>query len=108
MVMALLIGMKESLVPIDKAGRVVLPKHVREELAINPGDLLEVSVQGNDVTLRPKKEVTGLIKKKKALIFSSAAEQFLEPEAVEAILKEFREAGHTQIANRLPSGRRNR
>ena len=55
MVMVFLNGMKEVLVPIDKAGRVVLPKNLRQELAINPGDLLRISVHGNEMTLRPNR-----------------------------------------------------
>ncbi len=55
-------GMKE-LVPIDQAGRIVLPKAFRQELAIKAGDLLEVSVHGSSVTLVPKKEAAALVRK---------------------------------------------
>jgi DNA-binding transcriptional regulator/RsmH inhibitor MraZ len=34
MVMVFSKSMKDTLVPIDQAGRLVLPKHVRQELAI--------------------------------------------------------------------------
>lgn len=43
--------MKDQLVPIDKAGRIVLPKTIRDELALNPGDLLTITVQGVSMTL---------------------------------------------------------
>lgn len=55
MVMAFLNGMKHDMIPIDQAGRIVLPKNIREELAISPGDLLQISVQGMAVTLTPHK-----------------------------------------------------
>ena len=77
--------MKDALVPIDKAGRVVLPKDVRDELAINPGDLLRITVRGNEVTLSPKKEVCGFIKRGKALVFSSGGVDLLDGETVENV-----------------------
>jgi AbrB family looped-hinge helix DNA binding protein len=93
--------MSKLLVPIDKAGRVVLPKQVREELAINPGDLLQISIQGNEVMLSPKKNNPGFLRRKKALIFSSGAGDLLKKETVDAILEEIREAPTAQNAFRL-------
>jgi len=80
--------MSDLLVPIDKAGRVVLPKSVRDELAINPGDLLKVSLHGNEVTLRLKKESPGFVRRGRALVFASGADDLLRRETVETILAE--------------------
>ena len=38
---------------MDKAGRVVIPKPVREELQLEPGDALELESGGAQITLRP-------------------------------------------------------
>lgn len=38
---------------IDKAGRVRIPKAVREELHLQPGDSLEMERAGEQITLRP-------------------------------------------------------
>jgi AbrB family looped-hinge helix DNA binding protein len=38
---------------IDSAGRIVLPKPLRTELDIGPGDLLELESVGEHITLRP-------------------------------------------------------
>jgi AbrB family looped-hinge helix DNA binding protein len=38
---------------IDKAGRVVIPKSLREELHLEPGDALEMESAGEQITLRP-------------------------------------------------------
>jgi AbrB family looped-hinge helix DNA binding protein len=38
---------------IDKAGRVVIPKALREELRLEPGDSLEMETSGESITLRP-------------------------------------------------------
>jgi AbrB family looped-hinge helix DNA binding protein len=38
---------------IDKAGRVVIPKPLREELHLEAGDTLEMESAGEQITLRP-------------------------------------------------------
>jgi len=38
---------------IYKAGRVVIPKPLRDELHLNPGDTLELELQGEIMTMRP-------------------------------------------------------
>ncbi len=44
-----------SKVTLDQAGRVVIPKTLRDELRLSPGDTLDVSVKGDEVTLRPRR-----------------------------------------------------
>jgi len=51
-------------VTLDQAGRVVLPKAVRDELRLSPGDTLDLTVQGEDVTLRPRRAATALQKER--------------------------------------------
>lgn len=41
-------------VTIDKAGRIVVPKPIREALHLKPGDSLEIESDTDDFTLRPK------------------------------------------------------
>ena len=38
---------------LDKAGRVVIPKSLREKLCLGPGDQLELDIVGEQITLRP-------------------------------------------------------
>jgi AbrB family looped-hinge helix DNA binding protein len=45
--------MASMMVSIDRAGRVVIPKGVRERLALNPAVPLELIVEGDAVVLRP-------------------------------------------------------
>ena len=40
-------------VTLDKAGRVVLPKPLRDELELAAGDTLELESRGEQITLRP-------------------------------------------------------
>lgn len=104
--MVLFDGMKDVLVPIDKAGRVVLPKDVRDELAINPGDLLKISIHGNEVTLHPNRQAAGFVKRGRALVFSTEGTDLLENNAVEAVRTSEREGSGALISKGLPSQRR--
>ncbi|MDP9121484.1 MAG: AbrB/MazE/SpoVT family DNA-binding domain-containing protein [Acidobacteriota bacterium] len=45
--------MSTTRLTIDKAGRIVIPKPVREELRLEPGDSLELESAGEQITLRP-------------------------------------------------------
>src|SRR5215469_2610124 len=91
MAMVILNGMKSMMVPIDHAGRIVLPKGVRQELAIKPGDTLLVGISGSSVTLTPKKESSGFVRKGKALVFTSSGDELLTNENAGRILEESRE-----------------
>jgi AbrB family looped-hinge helix DNA binding protein len=91
MVMVSLYGMKDLMVPIDQAGRLVLPKNVRNELAIKPGDTLKVSIHGASVTLTPNRESTGFVRKGKALVFSSGGGEVLSQETADRALDKGRE-----------------
>ncbi len=100
--------MKELTVPIDGAGRIVLPKGVREELAIKPGDTLKVAVQGSSVTLTPSRETTGLVRKGKALVFSTIGDESLTVEAVNGVLGEAPEERHQRTAAGLRGAKHER
>ncbi len=91
MVTVLFNGMKEATVPIDRAGRIVLPKDVRQELAIKPGDTFKISIRGSSVTLTPNTKSTGFVRKGRALVFSTAGEETFGDEAVRRILQNIRE-----------------
>lgn len=82
--------MKDILVPIDQAGRIVLPKNVRQELAIQPGDMLKISVQGTQVTLALSGAKAGFQRKGKALVFTTAGEETFGHEVVGTLLNELR------------------
>jgi AbrB family looped-hinge helix DNA binding protein len=48
---------------VDKAGRVVLPKPVREELHLSAGDSLELESSGDLIVLRPVRGQANMSKK---------------------------------------------
>jgi AbrB family looped-hinge helix DNA binding protein len=59
----------KSTVTIDRAGRVVLPKALRDEMRLSPGDTLDLTVKGDDVTLRPRRGATPLQKERGVWVF---------------------------------------
>jgi AbrB family looped-hinge helix DNA binding protein len=48
---------------MDKAGRIVLPKPVRDELQLSPGDALELELSEDHIVLRPARVKPRLYKK---------------------------------------------
>jgi AbrB family looped-hinge helix DNA binding protein len=60
-----------SKVTLDRAGRVVLPQNLRDELHLSPGDTLDVTVHGDEVKLRPRRSSSPLQKKQGVWVFST-------------------------------------
>jgi len=56
-------------VTLDRAGRVVLPKAIRDEMNLSPGDILDIAVRGEEVTLRPRRGATPLQKERGVWVF---------------------------------------
>jgi AbrB family looped-hinge helix DNA binding protein len=54
---------------IDKAGRIVLPKALRDELHLEAGDALEVEKAGEEITLRPVRGTGPLTKEQGVWVF---------------------------------------
>ena len=63
------IGSMKATVIIDKAGRVVLPKTLRDELHLASGDTLDLTVEGERVTLCPRRIVPPLQKERGVWVF---------------------------------------
>ncbi len=54
---------------MDGAGRVVLPKPLRQKLALSAGDTLELESTGEEITLRPARTNSRLSKEKGVWVF---------------------------------------
>jgi len=51
---------------LDKAGRVMIPKPLRVELHLGPGDTLQLESEGEEITLRPMRP-KALLKKERGV-----------------------------------------
>ena len=50
-------------VEIDKSGRFVVPKHLRDSMRLVPGTRLLLHVEGETLVIRPEAAASGLYKK---------------------------------------------
>ncbi len=61
---------------VDKAGRVVIPKPLREQFHLLPGDKLKLSIEGDGFKITPADTSGKLVKKGSVLVFTG---EFSEP-----------------------------
>jgi AbrB family looped-hinge helix DNA binding protein len=76
-------------VTLDKAGRVVLPKPLRDELRLEPGDRLSLESEGDKLTLRPVRSATPLRKEHGVWVFRRGFR--LSAAVTDQVLREQRE-----------------
>ncbi len=74
---------------IDKAGRIVIPKPLREELHLEPGDDLELESAGEEITLRPVRGTGPLTQEHGVWVFRSG--QPMAALTTQEMLREIRE-----------------
>ncbi len=58
---------------LDRFGRVLIPKRVRDHLRLSPGTVLEISERGDAVVLRPLREEGTLVEEDGLLVFRGRA-----------------------------------
>ena len=74
---------------IDKAGRIVIPKPLRRELQLEPGDTLELESGGEQITLRPARG-TGPIRNEHGIWVLHTGD-LLPASATDDLLRQIRE-----------------
>jgi AbrB family looped-hinge helix DNA binding protein len=95
------IGIMDTIVTIDKAGRVVIPKGIRDELRLEAGDTLALESAGERVILRPLHNGTALQKERGVWVFRGGKPLSLDQ--ANQIVRETRES-----RDRRNSGERDR
>ena len=63
-------GMNHT-IQMDRSGRLVLPKALRERFRLESGDKISVEVKGDTIELRPRKQAHSLKRVNGVLVFSS-------------------------------------
>jgi AbrB family looped-hinge helix DNA binding protein len=80
---------------IDKAGRTVLPKPLRDELRLEAGDTLEMETSGEEITLRPARGNAQLRKKHGVWVFRAG--ELLTMAIVDKTAREVRDEREAQL-----------
>jgi AbrB family looped-hinge helix DNA binding protein len=78
-----------SRLTLDKAGRIVIPKPLRDELHLEAGDALEMESSGERITLRPIRGTGPLTKEHGVWVFRTG--QPLPASATDEMLQRIRE-----------------
>ncbi len=63
---------------LDRFGRVVLPKEVRERLGLEPGAVLEIEETGAEIRLKPQRGESGIAVKDGVLVYTGKARGDIE------------------------------
>jgi AbrB family looped-hinge helix DNA binding protein len=80
---------------IDKAGRIVLPKPLRDELRLEAGDTLELQSSGEEITLRPSRGNAQLRKKHGVWVYRAG--EPLTKAIVDKTVRQIREEREAQV-----------
>ena len=83
---------------VDKAGRVVLPKPVREELQLAAGDSLELESSEDRIILRPARGHGRMYKKQGVWVFHSGVP--LTQDVVDRTVRRVRRARERHITGK--------
>lgn len=74
---------------VDKAGRVVLPKPVRDELQLSAGDSLDLESSGDRIVLRPGRGTVRMQQKQGIWVFRTG--QPISAESVNETIQQLRQ-----------------
>ena len=80
---------------LDRFGRMVLPKSIRDDFGLHPGDVLEAEEQKDAIVLRPAQRPDCLKREGRVLVFSGKAAG-----DVGGVLKSERDARLDRVAGR--------
>ena len=74
---------------LDKAGRIVIPKTLRDAMHLEPGDCFELENTDEQITLRPVRAASPLRRKQGVWVFSIGEK--VSQETTNATLEQIRE-----------------
>ena len=94
-------GMKNETIQIDKAGRVVLPKPLRQQFNLLPGDKLRLSVEGNGFRLEPVDAGGELVRKGSVLVFTGDFAEPITTAKINELIEQDREGRITAETGKL-------
>ena len=88
-------------VTLDKAGRIVLPKGLRDHLHLEPGDTLDLDADGQTVTLTPRRDGSPMRKELGIWVFRGSRK--LSSATTEKVLQGLRNSRSDELFKPGPS-----
>jgi AbrB family looped-hinge helix DNA binding protein len=85
-------NISEMELTIDRLGRVLIPKAIRDRLKLKPGSAIELDVVGDHLELKPRREEAEISEEHGVLVFRPKTEERLSAEDVRRILEEERDS----------------
>jgi len=79
---------------LDKAGRVVVPKLLRKELRLGPGDALQLESHGEQITLRPIRAAMPIRKEDGVWVYRSGQPTHV---SIRKLIEEGRQENRTYV-----------
>lgn len=83
-------------VQIDQAGRIVIPKAMRQALELAGGDEVDLIVQGRELRLRAKPSADGLVRRGKLWVKPKTG-RALDPADLQSALERVRDYGQRTV-----------
>jgi AbrB family looped-hinge helix DNA binding protein len=78
---------------IDRAGRMVIPKPIREAAGLRPGESLEVVYRDGRIEIEPPAAEVKLIRKGKLVVAHAPGAPPMKHEEINRVLREVRRRG---------------
>src|SRR5687768_5530534 len=88
-------AMQAETIQIDRAGRIVIPKPVRQRFNLLPGDKLRLSADQTGIRLEPTDPGGKLVRRGSVLVFTGEFNEPVTSEGVQRMIEEDRERGLT-------------
>lgn len=63
---------------LDRFGRIVIPKQIRDDLGLAPGAVLKVEERDEGILLKPVEEAASFVREGTVLVFTGEAQGDLE------------------------------
>lgn len=82
--------MMADTVTIDRTGRIVIPKAVRDSLRLEAGDTLALEVEGDRVTLRPSPAGSPLRKERGVWVLQRGGGDVMTQDSTSRVLEDLR------------------
>ena len=86
---------------IDKAGRLVVPKKMRDALHLVPGSRLTLDQQGESIVIRPESNTNELYKKQGLWVYHGSSQ--ITPQEVHDMIEKDRETRERRIMGEEPA-----